>query len=151
MFRKETVEDMDEQSETTPNPPTPIEVDTTEIPDTISSENDSALANTREPGFISVDLPKGLNALDSLYKKEPPQVNGYRIQIYFGNLTEARELRSSFISSNKDVPCYLVQNPPNFAIHVGDFRRELDAYRLIQELKAAYPSAIIVPSAIQNP
>jgi hypothetical protein len=102
-------------------------------------------------GQITVSKPAGISKLDSLYRAEPPTLRGYRIQIYFGDLSSAREKRLQFISANEYLPCYMVQNAPNFAVLVGDFRTHLDAYRTVQAIKATYPLATIVPAKIEPP
>lgn len=102
-------------------------------------------------GRITVSKPSGIRTLDSLYRAEPPTLRGYRIQIYFGDLTSAREKRLQFISANEYLPCYMVQNAPNFAVLVGDFRTHLDAYREMQAIKASYPLATVVPTKIEPP
>lgn len=102
-------------------------------------------------GQITVSKPAGISRLDSLYRAEPPTLRGYRIQIYFGDLSSAREKRLQFISANEYLPCYMVQNAPNFAVLVGDFRTHLDAYRAAQAIKATYPLATIVPAKIEPP
>ncbi|WP_306641743.1 SPOR domain-containing protein [Sanyastnella coralliicola] len=152
MFRKETVDEMAEPEKTPPPVVTPVEDKAKEDKVMVEKPDTTVnLANTGETGYVTITLPPGLDRLDSLYMKEPPMVQGYRVQIYFGSLSQARELRGNFISENKDLPCYLVQNPPNFAVQIGDFRSELDAYRVQEELKAQFPNSIIVQTAIENP
>jgi hypothetical protein len=153
LFKKETTESSqsspaDSTKETegmvTPNPganTAPVEaldtVDTVFVP--------------KGNGQITVSTPAAIHQLDSLYRAEPPTLRGFRIQIYFGDLNSAREKRLQFISANDRLPCYMVQNAPNFAVLVGDFRTHLDAYREVQMIKADYPLATIVPAKIEPP
>ncbi len=153
LFKKETAESIesspaDSTKETevtvTPNPGVsnaPVE--------TIDSVDTIILPKSN--GQINVSKPAAINQLDSLYRAEPPTLRGFRIQIYFGDLNSAREKRLQFISANDRLPCYMVQNAPNFAVLVGDFRTHLDAYREVQMIKADYPLATIVPAKIEPP
>ncbi len=76
---------------------------------------------------------------------------GYRVQIYFGgDKAKAREAKSRFLSQHADdLRAYEIYEAPNFKIRVGDFRTKLEAYRLLKEIKADFPSAFIVESEIE--
>lgn len=146
MFRKDKVEEMKGGNEEEP-----VRV---EIPvDTVKNAPvlDVPKSTFPQEGIIVVHTPSKLSRLDSLHRAEPPKLSGYRVQIYFGDLNDARSRRSAFLNTHKDLPCYMVQNPPNFAVQVGDFRDQLEAYRHLQLLKASYPGAIVVSSEIEMP
>lgn len=147
MFRKEKVEEMKGGEEE--------EAVKIQTPKDTVREQPAVPVNqpivTNGEGLIIVHTPPKLNRLDSLHRADPPKLDGYRVQIYFGDLSEARSRRSAFLSAHKELPCYMVQNPPNFAVQVGDFRDQLEAYRHLQQLKAAYPGAIVVSSEIEMP
>ncbi|MBI1266103.1 MAG: hypothetical protein GC193_01595 [Cryomorphaceae bacterium] len=147
MFRKEKVEEMKGGTE---EEPVKVQVpqDTMKEKPVVSVPQPIV---TNGEGLIIVHTPAKLNRLDSLHRADPPKLDGYRVQIYFGDLSEARGRRSAFLSSHKDMPCYMVQNPPNFAVQVGDFRDQLEAYRHLQQLKSSYPGAIVVSSEIEMP
>lgn len=122
----------------------------------LEAEKDTAMSTeqqafTRAPGNVLIVLPEGMAALDSLYRETPPAIRGYRIQVYFGDLGTAREQRRMCMESLPDLPCYLVQNPPSFAVMLGDYRTHLDAYRDALTLGELYPSAVVVPSSIEPP
>jgi hypothetical protein len=153
LFKKETAEeaqsspaDSTKESEGTISPNEGVNTLPAETTDTVAT----VFIPTTE-GRITVSKPAGIDKLDSLYRAEPPTLRGYRIQIYFGDLNSAREKRLQFISANDNLPCYMVQNAPNFAVLVGDFRTHLDAYREVQMIKASYPLATIVPAKIEPP
>ncbi len=149
LFRKNTVEahdslpalpPLDSQEVVVPPP----------LPESVPMTSDT-VHTSGMPGLILRNEPTRLAILDSLYRKNPPELTGYRVQVFFGSLQQAREVRKTFMETRRDVPCYLVQNPPSFAVQVGDFRTQLDAYREARTLKAAYPGAIVVPAKIESP
>lgn len=153
LFKKETTEPTESS-----DPDTTKETEGTVLPNSDSESKTIETTDTSEVVFVAptvgrivVSTPLGLDRLDSLYRAEPPVLKGYRIQIYFGDLSSAREKRLNFISANEALPCYLVQNAPNFAVLIGDFRTHLDAYRELQAIKPDYPLATIVPAKIEPP
>jgi hypothetical protein len=152
LFRKEKVEELKTEPNTTETQPKPSTEqprrDSVVIPPLKPSPESKY---DRKKGQVTVHTPPQMGRIDSLYKANPPKSDGFRIQIYFGDLTEARAKRSTFLAARKDIPCYLVQNSPNFAVQVGDFRDQLEAYRILQELKISYPGAIIVSTEIEMP
>ncbi len=154
LFRKDVTEEV-------------IEQDSSEVEGVIELNGDSASSDRqvapkedtlvrtpfepRDPGSVTISLPEGMEALDGLYRATPPAIRGYRIQVYFGDLSSAREQRRMCMEALPDLPCYLVQNPPNFAVMLGDYRTHLDAYRDALTLQDLYPSAVVVPAAIEPP
>lgn len=157
LFRKETVEELEQNEAERPSvEPEEVPADTIFTGETnderpVSDSIAVPVLSRDKDGEITFTLPEGLERLDSLYLENPPQLMGYRVQVYFGRLQDAREERLEYLRSELPYPSYLIQNPPNFAVHLGDFRTELDAWKALQELKEAYPSAIVVPSEIEWP
>lgn len=150
LFRKDTVEEQVKMTEPGAQDQPPA------IRDSVKEERVDDLsglptAASGLPGRVMVSAPDGLAALDSAYRASPPLMKGYRIQVYFGDLQAARSARMVFMADIEEMPCYLVQNPPNFAVQVGDYRTQLDAFRELQQLKALYPAATVVPSSIEPP
>ncbi len=79
-------------------------------------------------------------------------IQGYRVKIHFGgDKNKAKEIKSKFISRFPDVPAYEKYDQPNFNIRVGDFRTKLEAYKLLKEIQADFPSAFIVQDDIEFP
>lgn len=155
LFRKEATEEQQERDTTKVEKDVEVyEIDA--LPsgreaDTLEEDAPPPTTLVREPGHVVVAVPEGIDALDSLYRATPPPIRGYRVQIYFGDLTSAREQRRLCMESLPDLPCYLVQNPPNFAVMIGDYRTHLDAYREALNLAELYPTAVVVPTAIEPP
>ncbi len=154
LFKKETAEgaqsspaDSTKESEGTISPNEGVNTLPAETIDTVAT----VFVPNRE-GRITVSKPAGIDKLDSLYRARTPDI----ARLPNSNHTSATSAahvrkRLQFISANDDLPCYMVQNAPNFAVLVGDFRTHLDAYREVQMIKADYPLATIVPAKIEPP
>ena len=91
-----------------------------------------------EKQFASIDNKKG--------------IEGYRIQIYFGNGKSARQktnnVRVTFISQHKDTKAHIVYDNPYFRVKVGDYRTKSEALNFLTKIKPQYPDAFIVPDII---
>lgn len=151
LFKKETVEEMKTEEEE--DSATPVQKDTVKIaPIDEPIETLPTVPSTIDrPGKINIYTPSNFSKLDSTFRKNPPALEGYRIQIYFGDLERARSIRTGFLNSTKGHSCYLEQNPPSFAVQVGDFRTSLDAHKALEEIKLQYPGALVVPAEIEIP
>ena len=149
LFRKETVEQQEEvkkDESTIEMEDAVIDSDNTNEPlDSISTPSEAPAV----PGHVVIKTPSSLQSLDSLYMAEPPKINGYRIKIYFGELEQARGMRVNYISAGNKDGCYLKQYPPNFAVLVGNYRSQTEAFKRLNELKLVYPGATIVRDEIE--
>ena len=148
LFRKDTVE---EQTLPSTSPVDSPEVTAPSLPPEQFPKGSDTVKTDATNGLIVRNEPYLLAKLDSMYREDPPEISGFRIQVFFGNLQQAREVRKTFMELNREVPCYLIQNPPSFAVQIGNYRTQLDAYREAREYKAAYPGAIVVPARIETP
>lgn len=96
-----------------------------------------------------------LKVLVSKHKEtlEKGQVNGYRVQIYFGtDKAKAREVKSRFLASYaSEAHAYEIYEVPNFKVRVGDFRSRMEAYRFLKKIRADFPASFIVNCKIENP
>lgn len=152
LFKKETVDELETEKPDYTKPETEVPTETETIPDMKDVDtipNSPAVLN--RPGSISLDTPYEMSKLDSAYRINPPSLEGFRVQIFFGDLEMARAQRTAFINSSKAYPCYLEQNPPSFAVQVGDFRTQLEAYKALEEIKLHHPRALVVPTEIEVP
>lgn len=144
LFKKETVDEIEEDKTT----------EKSDVPEEDTGAKDTivvVIPVVHEPGRVTVNTPYALDTLNKSLIENPDPTSGFRIQIFFGSLAEAKKQRSVHMSKHKNEPCYLVQNIPNFAVRVGDFRSKLEAYRRLTELRGIYPSAYVVPDEIEFP
>lgn len=135
---------------------TPTAKPATEIP----SDNPFAKGDTlalpikrsAEPATFTWSLPNGLATLDSLDKADPKPLQGYRIQIYFGDLQEARAVRAAFRRDHPEEACQLMPITPNYAVTVGNYRDMWSAQRALRDgLVGSWKHALVIPSAIDLP
>ncbi len=126
----------------------------------ISSENagvtvDSLaipVVRSAEPATFGWTLPAGLASLDSLDKADPKPLQGYRIQIYFGDLQEARAVRAAFRRDHPNEACQLMPITPNYAVTVGNYRDMWSAQRALRDGHVgSWKHALVIPSAIDLP
>lgn len=97
-------------------------------------------------------LPEGLASLDSLDKADPTPLQGYRIQIYFGDLQEARGVRAAFRRDHPDTECQLLPITPNYAVTVGNYRDMWSAQRALRDGDiGSWKNALVIPSPIDLP
>ena len=98
------------------------------------------------------NMPDTLRSLDSLAKLDPAPLQGFRVQIYFGDLQEARAVRAAFNRACPDVASHLHPIDPNYAVTVGDFRDTWSAQRAVQSgALGAWDNVLVIPSEIDLP
>ncbi|GGH09445.1 cell division protein [Pedobacter zeae] len=77
---------------------------------------------------------------------------GYRVQIFYGS--DRREVfneQARFKGLYPQLNTYLTYKEPNYYVRVGDFRTRLEAQRLINELRPAFPTLFIFREKINAP
>ena len=98
------------------------------------------------------NMPDTLRSLDSLAKLNPAPLQGFRVQIYFGDLQEARAVRAAFNRACPDVASHLHPIDPNYAVTVGNFRDAWSAQRAVQSgALGAWDNVLVIPSEIDLP
>jgi cell division septation protein DedD len=84
-----------------------------------------------------------------LNRSKPPTIDGFRVQIYAGNSRQqAMQIRTEVVGAYTDYAAYLIYKQPTFRVRVGDFKNRFEAQKLLNELKAQYPSSFIVPDEV---
>jgi hypothetical protein len=94
--------------------------------------------------FISKD-PK-IDKLVTFQKeinKDTENDNRLKIQIFNGNLRNARKVKSEFEAKHKDVPAKIKFETPNYKVWVGNFRTSLEAERYLAEVQEMFPNAFV--------
>ncbi|MDA0729860.1 MAG: hypothetical protein O3B70_03910 [Bacteroidetes bacterium] len=141
-----------------PHPQTSTSVDSDSTEGSATSPEAPVLDATpwrpvHSPGTLEWVMPQAVATLDSIDRSSPAVMQGYRIQIYFGSLPEARSVRASFRRDHVDFACQLVPVTPNYAVTVGNYRDKWEAMRDLQNhgIMDTYPQALVVPSEIDLP
>lgn len=99
-------------------------------------------------------LPDSLVA-DSLTLGPKVKINGFRIQVYFGDnsrkgKTEARAAGLRFRNSFPDLPVYVSFASPHWLCRAGDFRSMEEASEVLRQIRemGIFREAVIVKSKI---
>ena len=82
------------------------------------------------------------------------RISGFRIQIAFSsNMSNAERSKSKFANKFPDISnrAYMLYQQPYWKVRVGDFKREIDAQKLLQELRVYFPDAFVVRDYIKRP
>ncbi|MDP2188590.1 MAG: SPOR domain-containing protein [Sphingobacteriaceae bacterium] len=94
-------------------------------------------------------VEKQLEKKKELNRSKPPTIDGFRVQIYAGNSRQqAMQIRTEVLGSYSDYAAYLIYKQPTFRVRVGDFKTRFEAQKLLNDLKAQYPSSFIVPDEV---
>lgn len=85
-----------------------------------------------------------------------PGIQGYRIQIYYSSVRNAREesarARAEFINKFPDIVSYAqYQEPGYFMVRVGDYRTKTELYKDLMAIRRVFPNAYHVPAVINYP
>ena len=128
--------------------------DTAAIPDVLDSTAWQAQVAPEKPSAVEAtwNMPDTLRSLDSLAKLNPAPLQGFRVQIYFGDLQEARAVRAAFNRACPDVASHLHPIDPNYAVTVGNFRDAWSAQRAVQSgALGTWDNVLVIPSEIDLP
>jgi hypothetical protein len=119
------------------------ELKTTEKPSRALADSTGAgsIEFVASPSVITLEKnSRGLNNLQ-----------GYRIQIFFGPLDQAKSKRQEFMLKGLVHQAYLEQNVPDFSLRIGDFLTESEARQELKNLRGIYPNAFLVKGHIEPP
>jgi hypothetical protein len=106
---------------------------------------------TPSTGQVTIITDYGIELLNDSLIQSPPPIPGYRIQVFFGSLDQAKSARANFIRNHSDIACNIEQITPSFSVRAGNFRNQQEAYKVLLALKPEYPGAIIVSDNIDLP
>jgi hypothetical protein len=113
-------------------------------------------------GSLNINQDKAIDTLISRYilsnrklrTTEGTQgVQGFRIQIYYSSVRNAREesarARADFINEFPDMVSYApYQEPGYFMVRAGDYRTRTEGYKDLLTVRREFPNAYMVPAVI---
>jgi hypothetical protein len=115
-------------------------------------------------GNLNIYQDKAIDSLISRYIESNRKLRteghqgmpGYRIQIYYSSVRNAREesarVRASFIEKFPDIQSYPdYQEPGWFIVRVGDYRTKTECYKDLDNIRKEFPDAYWVPTIINFP
>lgn len=101
----------------------------------------------------SIDVTRKLDTLlDTLAEqnKAIKYINGYRIQIYVGNIrSEADAAKSYVYTSFEELMPYVTYAQPTYRVKTGDFMYRSDAESYLEQIRQQYPTAVILPDRVE--
>ena len=108
------------------------------------------IQDTLKPGYVVFSVTPSISAIEQ-NSRGINNLEGYRIQIFFGPLEQAKAKRQEFMAKGFIHQAYLEQNVPDFSLRIGDFLTETDAKNELKNFKTSYPNAFIVRGHIEPP
>ena len=102
-------------------------------------------------GDFVLNMDSSITSLFFEAANQEPVINGFRIQIYFGDLESARAVRAKCRKSLDHNRIYLESITPNYSVAVGDYRNRWEAEIALSEYLKKYGDALIIPSEIKLP
>ncbi len=103
------------------------------------------------PGKVTLAESAQIKALMADYGSHRKPLDGYRVQIFLGDRSQAETLRRTFLVQHPDIPAYLSYLAPNFRVRVGDLRDRVEAENLRETLRGEFPGLYVVPDQIEPP
>lgn len=97
-----------------------------------------------QEGSLHIEQDNKITDLVNLYKAADEIAGYYRIQIYFGSLAKAQEIKSK---AEGDFPGWFSEikfESPSYRVRIGKFKNKLDAERKLQEVRLKYPAAMLL-------
>jgi hypothetical protein len=70
---------------------------------------------------------------------------GFRIQIYYGNETKARSMKSEFKVNYPEVYAKLDYNQPYWKVQVGNYKTRLEADKAMVNFSENFTGLIVIP------
>lgn len=78
-------------------------------------------------------------------------IDGFRIQLYSGDRSTAKQIRKEGISKFPEVACILDYEAPDYKVQIGNYRTELEAEKMLQHVRKEFQGAFIAKSKIDLP
>lgn len=82
------------------------------------------------------------------YNKENPTGNGFKIQLYNGNETEAYKIKNEF-QLEFELKATLLYESPEWKVRVGNYKTRLEADRALLEISKKFSGAVVLETEIE--
>jgi hypothetical protein len=119
--------------------------------------NRGVMAQTLTPanGNVEVVQDEKITLLADQYRKmslSNPEVDGYRVQIFFdsgsNSKNKAASIKGEFETVYPGIKSYLSYKEPYYRVRVGDFRTLIEAVGFQKKIAADYPNSFPVKDKI---
>jgi hypothetical protein len=117
-------------------------------PATPAKSNNVPKADVDKPLYVNKKLE---SVLDTLAKQNKAirYINGFRIQIYVGNVRQEADGAKSYIyQAFPDLNPYVSYTQPTYRVKVGDFMYRSDAEQYLDLIREQYASAVILADRV---
>ena len=83
------------------------------------------------------------------YNKKLKVIEGFKIQLFYGEEKGAYEIRGKFSSLFPDIPVEIKHANPDWKVWAGAYKTQLEADRVIKEIKEAQFNAFVFATKIK--
>jgi len=97
-----------------------------------------------QEGVIHIEQDPALNELIELYKEARTSNSFYQVQLGFGKLELAKELKAEADALFPKWPARIVFEHTTYRVRLGEFQNILDAERNFREIRKKFPQAILL-------
>lgn len=119
----------------------------------VGNEVSPSKSTTSVSSSNSADVTRKLDLLlDTLAEqnKAIKYINGYRIQLYVGNVrSEADAAKSYVYTAFQELMPYVTYAQPTYRVKAGDFMYRSDAEHYLEQIRQQYTSAVILPDRVE--
>lgn len=104
-------------------------------------------------GYVLEESPEIKRMMDEFiqYNQSNRTLKGFRVQIYNGTKAKAQQHKSQCLRQLEEYKVYMVYEYPEYRVHLGDFRDELEAERALMIIRQTFPGAFTVSTMINWP
>ncbi|MFT4831739.1 MAG: hypothetical protein ACI815_001389 [Psychroserpens sp.] len=97
-----------------------------------------------QQGTITIDQDPKIDALVQIYKASTDIADVYRIQVFFGSLNDAKDIKMKTEGDFPDWYSKIDFISPSYRVRIGQFKTKLDAERNLIDVRKKYPSAMLI-------
>ncbi|MEB8328746.1 SPOR domain-containing protein [Flavobacteriaceae bacterium KMM 6897] len=97
-----------------------------------------------QQGTISIEQDPKIDALVQIYKASSDIADVYRIQVFFGSLNDAKDIKMKTEGDYPDWYSKIDFISPSYRVRIGQFKTKLDAERNLIDVRKKYPSAMLI-------
>ena len=103
-----------------------------------------ALAQSAQAQVVQDSRIPELLKLKSQMTVNDELADRYKIQLFYGQITEANKVQDEYKSKYAQWEPKIVYESPNYKVWVGNFRNRLEADRALLKIKENFPSAFVM-------
>ncbi|WP_442847366.1 SPOR domain-containing protein [Leeuwenhoekiella sp. H156] len=100
-----------------------------------------------QSGSVSINQDNRISELLSIKSKMASnnELNDrYKIQLFYGSITEANSIQSRYRSKYDNWEPSIVYESPNYKVWIGNFRNRLEADRALLQIQKTFPNAFVM-------